>query len=135
MVLKENDHSDMSSFLAPSTSAWGSVRQQTVVDVTSVDEFAASQGINHVDILKSDTQGFELDVFRGAEKLFCENRVSMVFFEFICSEMYEQLPAFTRLFDVLLGHDFRLVAVYDQHFQQGLLSWADALFVHRALLR
>jgi len=49
--------------------------------------------------------------------------------------MYEQLPAFTRLFDALLGHDFRLVAVYDQYFQQRLLSWADALFVHRALLR
>ena len=41
MALKENDHSAMSSFLAPSTSAWGSACQQTVVGVTSVDEFAA----------------------------------------------------------------------------------------------
>ena len=127
----ENTNPDMSSFLTLSTTGWGEVKGQSLVEVTTVDSFFETNRIAHVDILKSDTQGYELEIFKGAEQTLRANRIGLVYFEFIFSDMYKQLPSFDEVFRHLVERNFSLVALYGFHHQNRLASFADVLFVNR----
>jgi hypothetical protein len=130
LPLLENVASDMTSFLEPSTSAWGSVDKTTLVDVMTLDAFAAEQGIGRIDVLKSDTQGFEFEVLSGAKGLMAENRISMVYFEMIFSDMYKAMRPVDQVLGLLGENGFLPVSFYEPNYQGGLLSWMDALFIH-----
>ncbi len=101
LPLLENAASDMTSFLEPSARAWGSVEKTTVVDVLTLDSFAAEQGIDRIDILKSDTQGFEFDVLSGAKGLMAGNRIAMVYLEMIFSDMYKAMKPVDKVLGLL----------------------------------
>lgn len=127
----ENEDSVMSSFLLPSTFSWGKVIKSTDVRVVTLDSFARDQNIEFIHVLKSDTQGYDFEVFKGASQLMAENRIGLIYFEFIFSEMYKDLPSFDEVFRYLSDRNFALVAFYEQNFQKELVSWTDALFVNR----
>lgn len=84
----ENTVSDMSSFLAPGSEAWGQVEGTTEVDVVTLDGFCARNGIETIDVLKSDTQGYELEVIKGAERLLEERRIRLILCEVNFADMY-----------------------------------------------
>jgi FkbM family methyltransferase len=130
-TFQENTNPDMSSFLPLSTTGWGEVSRESLVEVTTVDAFLENNRIARVDILKSDTQGYELEVFKGAEQALAANRIGLVYFEFIFSDMYKRLPGFDEVFRHLADRNFSLVAIYDFHYQNRLASFADVLFVNR----
>jgi FkbM family methyltransferase len=127
----ENTHSDMSSFLELSKTGWGKIVKESTVDVTTVDQFLADRQIERVDILKSDTQGYDFEVIKGAEQAMRRNTVGLLYFEFIFSDMYKNLPRFDEVFRHLTDRGFRLVSIYEMRHQENLASWADALFVNR----
>jgi len=54
-----------------------------VVDCTTIDDFMAESGINHIDFLKIDTEGHDLSVLRGAKQALRDRRIGMIQFEFI----------------------------------------------------
>ncbi len=56
-------------------------RTENVV-VSTLDSYCASQGIEHIDLLKIDVEGHELDVLYGAESMFKANAIDMITFEF-----------------------------------------------------
>ena len=131
----ENTHSDMSSFLELSNNGWGKIEERPVVEVWTVDKFLADQKIPFVDVLKSDTQGYELEVFKGAEQTFRRNGVGLLYFEFIFSDMYKGLPRFDEMFRHLVDRGFLLVSIYELRHQNNLASWGDALFVNQEYYR
>lgn len=51
------------------------------VEALSLDDFCEAQGIEHVDFLKIDVEGFDLEVLKGAEKLMERNPDLVVFSE------------------------------------------------------
>lgn len=126
----ENSFSEMSSFLAPGEFCWGKIEKTTNVKVVTLDSFATEQEIGFVHILKSDTQGYDFEVFKGAEGLMKENRIGLIYFEFIFSNMYRSLPSFHEVFRFLSERNFSLVSFYQSHFQQDLVSWTDAMFIN-----
>lgn len=130
LMFQENERSDMSSFLAPGERCWGRVVKETEVEVVTLDAFARREGIEFVHVLKSDTQGFDFEVFKGAEGLMAEGRIALIYFEFIFSDMYQQLPPFHEVFKHLTERRFALVSFYESHYQRELVSWTDALFIH-----
>jgi len=132
MRLLENSQSVMSSFLHLSEFGWGNLTKETLVDVKTVDDFCNDEKIEKIDILKSDTQGFDLEVFKGAEQSIHANRIGLIYFEVIFSDMYKDLPSFAQTYDFLTSHDFLLVSFYQFHYQRQLASWTDALFVHKS---
>jgi len=123
-----NRSDEMSSFLQPSSDAWGEVSSRYPVEVTTVDDYCASRGIERITILKSDTQGFDLEVLKGAERMFSRRAVDLVFTEIIFSEMYEGAPRFDEIYAFLADRGFALVSFYDFYYQGGRAGWADALF-------
>ncbi len=130
-VFAENTNADMSSFLELSTTGWGEVAKESTVEVTTIDRFLEDQGIAYVDVLKSDTQGYELEVFKGAEQAMRNQKIGLIYFEFIFSEMYKNLPPFDEVFRHLTDRNFSLVSIYDVIYQNRLAGWCDALFVNK----
>ena len=120
----------MSSFLPPAETCWGEIETTTNVDVLTLDSFASKHHIELIHILKSDTQGYDFHVLKGAEALMKENRIGMIYFEFIFSKMYKDLPSFDEVFRFLLDHHFALVTFYQPFYQQNLLGWTDMLFIN-----
>jgi len=54
----------------------------TEVPARTLDNVLEEAGIHHVDVLKVDVEGFEVSVFRGAQKLLTGTRSPFVVFEF-----------------------------------------------------
>ena len=126
----ENEQSELSSFLEPGSAAWGSVvRRRHSIELDTIDNYCERAQISHIDILKSDTQGYDLEVLKGARRMLSEKRIRLVYIEVIFSEMYEGCPRFDETFGFLADHGFTLVSFYEMHYQSDMLSWTDALFI------
>ncbi len=76
---EEDDCGENSSVL-PSVSRYP--RTQRVVPVVTVADVVNNRGWQRVDLLKIDTEGFDLHVLRGAAPLFHQQRVLAVQFEY-----------------------------------------------------
>jgi FkbM family methyltransferase len=125
----DNDHDDMSSFLEPSVTAWGEIRDRYPVEMITLDDYCRTHGIERIDILKIDTQGFDLQVLAGAEQMLRAPAIRMVFTEVIFSEMYKGLPRFDETYAFFADRGFALVSLYDFYYQNDRASWTDALFI------
>jgi FkbM family methyltransferase len=131
LEFQENSFSDMSSFLTPDKKSWGEVVKVTNVKVVTLDSFAEDHNLDFIHILKSDTQGYDFEVLKGARQLMNENRIGLIYFEVIFSEMYKNLPQVHEILKYLHENNYSLVTFYEQFYQEELLSWTDALFINQ----
>jgi FkbM family methyltransferase len=113
-VLFESSNSAWSSFLQPTIrGAKDSIVGETEIAVITLDDYCRSARIDRIDLLKIDTQGYELEVLRGSAGLIAESRIRLIYLEMAFWDLYEGRPPFDVLYRALLGHGFRLVALYD----------------------
>lgn len=131
LLLNENTHQSMSSFLELGKDGWGSLEYKTSVAVTTIDRFREEQNIEKIDVLKIDTQGFELEVFKGAKKSMQENRIGLLYFEVTFIDMYKDLPTFGELYDFVVNNGFELIAIYPVKYKNKMAGWTDLLFKHK----
>ncbi|GAB3323552.1 FkbM family methyltransferase [Haliea atlantica] len=66
------------------------------VEVTTLDEIVAKNGIGEISLLKIDTEGNELEVLRGGAKSLSERKIKAIHFEF--NEMNVSSKVFFRDF-------------------------------------
>jgi FkbM family methyltransferase len=99
------------------------------IEIKRLDRVVADFGVGEIDFLKIDTQGFELNVLRGAEGLLSEKRIKLILLEVNFVPLYEGQPAFGELIGFLDSYGYRFIALYNQVYRQNrYLMWADALF-------
>lgn len=130
LLLNENHYSFMSSFLEPGELCAGDTKAVTDVQVVSLDSFCSEHSIPRIDILKIDTQGFELEVFRGAQGLMNELRIGLIFFELTISGLYENLPPYYELLHFLDDRGYKPASFYSPHIQRDLVRWTNMLYVN-----
>ena len=97
--------------------------------VTTIDDYCTTRGIDRIDILKSDTQGFDLDVIKGARRMIERRAIGLIFMEITFSDMYKGSPRFDEIYAYLADRRFALVSFYDFYYQHGRAGWTDALFI------
>jgi FkbM family methyltransferase len=132
LALLENERPQNSSFYAMGPFCTGAVRGETQVEVVTIDQYCRTGGIERIDLLKSDTQGYELEVLKGAAEMIRAGRVKMIYLEMIFSDMYAGMPRFDELFRHLIDAGFELVTFYKMHFtSEQKASYTDALFIFR----
>jgi FkbM family methyltransferase len=83
--------------------------------------------IGHIDILKLDVQGLELQVLRGSEKLLNSNRISVIYLEVIFVPTYKGQSSYIEISQFLSSKGYNLygmfILTYDKRLKQ-----ADILF-------
>jgi Methyltransferase FkbM domain len=78
------------------------------VDCSTVDAFMREQNIERIALLKIDTEGFDINVLRGAKQAVAEGRIGMIQFEFIPANIALRVTM-RDFFDALPGYRiFRL---------------------------
>lgn len=103
--------------------------RQSSVQVETVDAVAGRLGITRIDLLKIDTQGFDLHVLRGASRMFQEKSVGCVMVEMNFVDLYEGQPAAQAVWSEMTGNGFALIDFYEKFRQNQRLAWCTALFL------
>jgi FkbM family methyltransferase len=133
-----NRSQDTSSLLAPHADdllpAWTeamTVESTAPTTVRTLDSFCDDHSIDHINILKMDTQGTELHILRGANRLLSNRKIDMIFAEVAFAPMYHGQALFGDVCRELLRSDYRFHYIYNQMFngRSGKLFYADAIFV------
>lgn len=74
-----------------------------MVPVNTIDDFCTENEINHIDLLKIDVEGYELNVLRGASKMISEGKIYCIQFEF-GGTMIDSKTYFKNIYDLLNEH-------------------------------
>jgi FkbM family methyltransferase len=102
------------------------------VSASTLDSFCISAGVNRIDVLKIDTEGHDIDVLQGAERLLSEHRIRFVYFEFndIQADSRAQGGALLPIDTLLRRHGLRFVATYSDYIvtDGDLFQVANALY-------
>ncbi len=104
--------------------------------VSTVDDYCKFEKIEFIDLLKIDTQGYDLRVIQGASEMLDQMRVAAVLVETIFVPLYARQSSFEEIYRALWQHGFKLVSLYQLNFNKDrYASWGDALFVQPAALK
>jgi FkbM family methyltransferase len=98
------------------------------VPVHRLDDYASRNNLDQIDLLKIDTQGFELHVLRGADKLFSRDRIQAVMVELNFVELYAGQAAPVDVIKFLGDRGLKLVDFYEKCRHNPILAWCTALF-------
>lgn len=79
------------------------------IRVETLDDVAQEQGLKSIDLLKTDTEGFDLQVLQGAECLLAERRIQFVSSEVGFLDGDLQHTKFSEIHTFLYNYGFRVI--------------------------
>lgn len=110
------------------------------VEISTVDEFRKINGIERIDLLKTDAEGYDLEVLKGADECLRENRVSFIFCEVGFNRHDPTKVHFCELLEYLDSRGFQLFDLYDTRtlfyipHEHPRYSYCNALFVNTQII-
>lgn len=105
------------------------------VTICRLDDFCNKHEIVKIDLLKTDCEGYDLNVIRGAERLLTGGKVAAVY----CEVNFERNGKYGDFFAIeqfLHERNYTLYGIYDySHWAFDIVAegFANALFVHKSL--
>jgi FkbM family methyltransferase len=129
LELIENDYSTLSSFLEPGRDALGDVGNRRSVFVQTVDEYTREHAISSIDVLKIDTQGFDLEVLKGAQRMLLAHRIKLLVVELTFVQMYRDAPRIDEVLRFIYENGFETVALYNVFYRNDRAGEVDGLFI------
>lgn len=104
------------------------------VPVLNLGKFCQSKGIERIDLLKLDVEGFELPALRGLDAMFQARKIDVVFNE-VLFDPEPGATTFIQQIEFLTSRGFVFCGLYDpQYFNSLRWMLADALFVRKDVL-
>ncbi len=99
------------------------------VSITTGDGWAAAQGVDSIDLLKIDTEGYDLEVLKGFGGLLSRGRIKAVLVECEFDRVtVEPHGNFFELHRLLTGYGMRIVTFYTDSATPRGMAWGNALF-------
>lgn len=100
------------------------------VPVTTLDDYCKEQRISRIDLLKIDTQGFDLRVLQGGQAMLAARQIRSILLELNLVPFYEGQSRPGETLDFLTDLGYRLVGFYHAHYQNNrFIKWCDGLFI------
>ena len=127
------DQSDLSSFRELNQEghrqhASAAEAGRETVQVRSLDSFVTEHTIPRIDLLKIDTQGFELDVLLGARQSLESGIVRNVLIELSYESIYHNQEGHFEIERQLRSWGFGLVDLYHKVRTGPTINWCNGLF-------
>jgi len=101
----------------------------------SLDNWAKQNNIHHIDILKLDVQGTELDVLKGAYDLLSSNGIDALLLEVNFQNCYRNQSGWDALISYLSNLGYCLFNFYNFYYHEGKLVQSDAIFFRNDILK
>ena len=100
------------------------------VEVTSIDEFCSENGIDYIDLLKIDTQGFEKYVLKGASNMLKNKKIKAIVMEICFSKIYKEQTHLSEIAKAMENYHYSIVDFYDKARVNGkTISWCDMFYI------
>ena len=133
--LYASNFSNMNSLQRPNERAWGFADKKTVdVGITTLDQFYYENDIKHIDILKLDVQGSELDVLKGSKTILEKGNISLVYVEWQVVPLYENHHKYYKIAEFLAGYEYEFFNLYNiNEARSGQIRWGDAIYTSKKL--
>lgn len=102
-----------------------------MVEISTVDEMASKLNIQKIDLLKIDTEGYDLEVLRGSKDCLQNDKIEYVY----CEVGFNNEPSkveFAEINNFLKPYKFRFVGLYETiriGFNKLPVKFSNALFV------
>ena len=127
------EHPTMNSLIERENS-----RGSEEVQIETVDSFCATNGIERIDLLKVDAEGFDLEVLKGAASLLSSARVAFALVEVGFHPDDTSHVLFDQVRDFLMPHGFHVFGFYDQNLEwsgESRLRFANVCFSNEKAFR
>lgn len=99
------------------------------IDVFTIDEMANKYNLPRISILKTDTEGSDLEVLKGAEAQLKQKNISYILSEVTIHQDDNQHTNLFAMMEYLRGFGYDLYSLYDlKHDPDGKLTYFNALF-------
>lgn len=108
-------HSDMSSLLNHSLNNLSEEKQNLQnVQLETIDQFCTDKKINHINFMKIDTEGADLNVLKGASNMLSQQKIDIVEVEAGMNLQNKRHVAFENIKKLLESNNYFLLAIYEQ---------------------
>lgn len=108
------------------------------IQVVATTSFCRKHGITHIDYLKIDTEGFDLEVIKGAKELLEENAIGFVEAEVSMNSGNTFHVGFNEVSKYMEAHNYLLFGIYEQVLEwkakAPVLRRANAVFISAKLI-
>jgi len=110
-------------------------KQKETIHVVPGDVFCQEHNVSEIDLLKIDTEGFELEVLRGFEQMLSESRIKAIYCEVGFSLDDNRHTFINDLINVAINKRFRFYGLYEVdniHVEHGG-NFGNLLFINNGL--
>ncbi len=106
-----------------------------IITVNSVDHFLADKKIKKVDILKSDTEGYDLNVLEGAKDSLSKNMIEIIYVEVGFDSHDLQHTYLVDVMEFLNTYNYSFCGLFELAYGGNFkLYYANALFISKKRL-
>lgn len=109
--------------------------RKQIVKIETIQNYCKIKKITKIDLLKIDTEGYELNVLEGAVNLLKEKKISFILCEVGFLNKNSRNTNFAQLSEFLSNYDYYFVSLYNgsnENWSKGLY-YGDALFANSNL--
>ena len=111
---------------------FGQASRRIQVRCTTLNSYCQDRVIDRIDVLKIDTEGYDLAVLQGGEQMLAKGAIRFVYVEFNDLHLKEGATggALLPISEFLRDHGFRFIASYNDYIltEGELFSVSNALF-------
>lgn len=131
-VFDDNEHSELNSLKNNLQSKTGNTKMETI-NTDTLNHFVEENKIDSIDLLKIDTEGYEMPVLNGSMNALQNNRVKLIYLEVGFSKSNPRHTFFIDAFQFLAEHNFSLFGLYEIHHYDLKKDnhYGNALFIHK----
>ena len=104
-----------------------------IVSVTTVDHFCSEQNINHIDLLKIDTEGHDLEVISGASRMLRDGGINAVIAECSLKQQSRRLVSYSQLQTAMRDRGYVCFGIYQQALGGNEINWGNCAFVPQSM--
>lgn len=106
---------------------------ERLVQVIKLHDYVSERDVENIDLLKIDTQGYELEVLRGLEDYL--SNVSIIISELMLYDLYEKSLSFYDLEKILHKFGFKLydISHISKNPLNGRTDWVDVVYVNEKI--
>ena len=105
---------------------------EELITIDTLDHYCSTNKINKIDLLKIDTEGFELNVLKGAAGMIKAGKISFIYCETGFMKQNTRNTYFAELTEFLAAQQYYFFGLYDIDYHDWLRgnSFGNALYIH-----
>jgi FkbM family methyltransferase len=139
LSIVSNEQSDLNTLKSASTNGNAGAKNVEIIKVDVLADFCTANNIQYINYLKIDTEGFDLEVLKGASGMLNRAAIDFIEVEVGMNKTNSLHVPFEDMKEYLEQHGYFLFGVYEQvqewKTQQPILRRSNLLFISEKLTR